>query len=911
MNLDVLREGEDIFQFLAEKLVAEEKDFSKNLVVFTGRRPAFFLLDTIKNRLKTSFIPPVVLSIDEFIDHCYEKELGIKDIKIEALSGCKIIKDLIGNEAVFGKQHPELNQFLPLGFRLFSVFEELLLAGVNKQRLKEVDNMIDAKNSLENIIRLSDIYERFYRYVFENGMSTRALRYKKVSEEVVSLKSFERIIFAGFFAATECEKRLFKKFYNDHRVTLVFQGESAKDYFFENRYSPHYMPVENIELFECPDSHSQVFKLSEILAEELKHKKGKENFLIIVPSSDTLIPLLNALPLKSDEYNISLGYPLIRTPIYSFIKHLFDLVKSRKDDKFYVPDYLKFVLHPYTKNILVKNKAETARVIFHTLEQKLLENQFKVYVSKEELNDEKLLTHIYNEVKEELTYEELKSLIKEIHDKTIEKLVNLDNIKDFAKKMKEIVNFVYERTTAKKHIMFFPYSETMLLAITELECSLFAEERFSDIGDYFDFFKKFVTLYNVPFHGTPLKDVQILGFLEARNLKFDNVFILDLNEGIIPNSEKEDEILPFDVRKRLGVPTYEEKDRIFEFYLRSIITGTKRNWLFYVEDDSKEKSRFIEKIIWEKQKKENTTDNRFCFNVSYKFNLSPYKPQPVEKNAEIKETLRRLTYTATMVDTYYDCPLKFYYKFVLLPREGNQIFEEPEGRHVGTIIHDILRDYYVSNTDYDDRGFNNLLEHRFQKTFGSEQSGKIFILKKQIQKKLSDFIKNYKTITGCNSLEIVALETKFSTALSLFGNHNIRLEGILDRIEKRDGQVFIVDFKKSSRRERYQVNWHKFDYNNREDWKKAFKSVQLIFYTVLLNRSDYAEKPHNASYFLLEEKFYQNMEVKLFKDEVLSTDLLETVIKRLLEEILGEDTFSPIEELSDCKYCLYKQLCWK
>ena len=59
-----------------------------------------------------------------------------------------------------------------------------------------------------------------------------------------------------------------------------------------------------------------------------------------------------------------------------------------------------------------------------------------------------------------------------------------------------------------------------------------------------------------PFVGTPLRGVQVLGFLETRNIPFDRVFFLDVNEGIVPDATREEFFLPFKARQTLGLPTY-------------------------------------------------------------------------------------------------------------------------------------------------------------------------------------------------------------------------------------------------------------------------------------------------------------------------------------------------------------------
>ncbi|MCX7771370.1 MAG: PD-(D/E)XK nuclease family protein, partial [Proteobacteria bacterium] len=646
-------------------------------------------------------------------------------------------------------------------------------------------------------------------------------------------------------------------------------------------------------------------------------KRGKESFLIVSPSSDSVIPLINSLNLTlNEDYNVSLGYPLDRTPLFSFIKHLFDIFKTMKDDKVYIPDYLKFVLHPYTKNILLKNETELTRIVFHTLEERLAEESFINYRDLKELEDNEFLDKIHKQIKELISIQELKEFIKEIHKSTIYRFVNLNNLRDFTQKLKGLINFIYEKSTAKLHILFFPYCEAMLSALTDLESSLFSEEKLKSPVEYFDLFKKFISLYNVPFHGTPIKDIQVLGFLESRNLKFDNVYILDVNEGIIPSSEREDELLPFDVRKRLNVPTYVEKDILYEYYLNNIIAGAKKVSLFYVENENKERSRFIEKIIWEKQKNKGKIEN-FVTTISYNIKLTPYKPREIEKSDEVIGYLKNMTYSASSIDTYYNCQLMFYYQYVLMPQQTEGILESLEGKDVGNIIHDILREYYiVKSIDLDEKRLQEVIEKILINKFGTNLTGKLLILKYQIERQLKNFIGKYKENVKAKEVEIIELEKDFNPFEVYIENlGKIKIKGRIDRIEKRDGQIFVVDFKKSSNESRYKVRWDKFDLNKREEWQRSFKSIQLFFYIFLLDKSNnVVYKPDNGSYFLLEKKDLSQSEIMLFKDLNDKEDNfsnIDKIITKLIEEIILSPIFKPTENLETCKNCPYKDVCWQ
>lgn len=900
----VMKEGSDIVSEVLSQIDIDQPDFSKNLIIFPGKRPSYFLIHRIKKYKGTAYMPPVIYSIDEFIDYCYEDELGLLDTKIDALSCCKILKDL----SYTYETNPspiDLNAFIPLAIKLYSALEELLIEGISYNSLKHID--VDAKLTKDKIVWLSDIYKSFYEELKRQKYSTRSLRYQKVSEGEVKLQGFDKIIFAGFFALTNSEKIIFKKFSNDNRTIFIFQDESAKSYIYENKYTSPPIPIDKITLYECPDSHSQVFILAEILKKDYEARKEGETFVIIAPSPDIIMPLINCIDKDFDTYNISLGYPLIKTPLYSFIKSLFDVLTSMNNNKVYIPDYLNFVLHPYTKNILFNDNSEITRTTFHSIENELNKNRFKNYLTLHDIEDLKCLKEVGND--------SLKKHINSIHTNTIKTFNDLKNIKDFAGKLKNLIDFIYKNSTAKRHILFLPYCEYMLNALTELEHSRLAEESLKNPQEYFEFFKRFISLYNVPFKGTPIKDIQVLGFLESRNLKFDNLYILDVNEGILPNTNREDTILPFDVRNKLSLPTYRDKDRLFDYYLKTALNSSKRAVLFYVEDNQRERSRFIEQIIWERQKKEKNTEKDFFTPISYSFTLKPYKPFAISKDNPTKEYLKTMTYSASALDTYYQCPLMFYYRYVLLPSEDEGLYEELEGKDVGIIIHEIFNKYFADKcASYREQRFNEILNKVFSQFFGAELRGEILIVKYQIQKRLVEIISKYLEITKSESIEILELEKTFATVINIDCIGHISLIGKVDRLEKRDNkEVFVVDYKTSSDSRQYKARWDSFDISNRSTWKKAINSIQMVFYIYLLdNDPNCIHKPTNASIMLVRERDVNKLELILFEDDISHyKPSIYQIINTLITEIVTLPTFAPTDDLNECDRCNYKDICWR
>ena len=905
LQYKIVAPGRDLIDEVVSLLkpTKTNKDLSEWFVVFAGKRPGYFLMDRLGKSINSAFIPPVVLSIDEFVDYCYEQKLRQIERKIDPLSACKILLDLTKGHF----QGKSLKDFIPLGLKLFNALEELKIEGITYEMLKTQGFTFYKSPSSEGTILNAELYKGFYEKVLEMGYSTRSMRYSLLAEGGFDLGTFKGLIFAGFFALTKSERRLFERFYNHSKVWFIYQDGSACDYILKGEYNPPPLSTHKTTIYECPDSHSQVFKLVEMLKKDYENRANGETFLIIAPSSDVVIPLINTLDLDPKDYNISIGYPLIKTPIYSFIRSLFDLLKSLQGKSVYIPDYLNFVLHPYTKNITKNGNAELTRRAFHAIEEALSEDRFKNTISLDDIESHPCL--------EDIKEEGIRELIKEIHKNTIHALSGIKDIGDLAQRLKGLVEYIYKNSTAKRHILFSPYCEYLLDALTELQSSLIANEAFNNQIEYAEFFEKFISLYYVPFKGTPIKDLQVLGFLEARNLKFDTLYILNLNEGILPDTDRQDTILPFEVRLSLGLPTYRDRDRLIDYHLRTIIGNAKKTVLFYVEDSKRERSRFIERLLWERQRQEGSLTIDYIKPLGYSFTLKPYRPVEIKKTEGVMHYLKDFTYSATAIDDYYHCPLMFYYKHVLLPREKEAIEEGLEGRDIGTIVHQILKEYFSGNhIDYEAVRFQGVTDQVFKRLFGDHLKGQVLILRHQVMKRLSEFIKGYKNITGSTNISILALEEKYEHRVNINGIGFINIKGTIDRLEEReDKEIFIVDYKTSSDRGRYEVRFNRFDPNSRDTWKRAFKGVQLVFYMYLLGKCAIIHhRSINASVMFLRERDPKRVEIRLFKEaEDNYKQYISQVIETLIKEICTSPTFVPTQDLDDCKGCLYRDTCYR
>jgi CRISPR/Cas system-associated exonuclease Cas4 (RecB family) len=861
----------------------------------------------------------------------YGESVGIPGRKIEPIDAISILYEI----HTTSPEHLGKNSFLtpdtffPVGMKIYNDLEELYIEGVPAKKVKEIDT-IAGENIPEPTARrlqsLSYFYETFYRKIEDGNFSTRSLRYRVVSAKIdrLNLDRFKTVIFAGFFALTESEKEIFKSLMKRKDTLLIFhEGEGIKQKLSDLGIMAQRRPTTTqpeIHCYKSPDTHGQVLGVSTLLKDRKDRKEQTdENTVIVLPLFHQALSLLNP-----DDYNVSLGYPLQRTPLFGFFNNLMEVVTSMDGDRLYVPYYLELILHPYTKNIYFQGRADITRVLFHAIEEALTEKRTKKFLSLQELeNDEGIISSVKEKV---LTFEAgitpkmMREHLESIHANTIRKMLSFKNVGDFAKKMKEVVEYIYKNSTARLHPFFYPYSESFVTQLDLLSKSLMKDIQFQDVRSYFALFKRYILSSYTPFAGTPLRGVQVLGFLETRNLKFENVVFLDANEGILPDTAREDSFLPFKARQMLGLPTYQDREEIMSYYFNTLISGAREAHLFYIENEEKERSRFVEKLLWERQKREGKRDAKgYVKTIQYSISLGKKNPRPIHKTEEMRRFLKEYPFSATSLNTYLYCPLKFYYEYVLGLREREVVSEEFEKEEIGSFVHQVLHNYFkgkmgsiLSEKDMNFREFEKVIQKEFEEKYGKDPAGEMYLLRNQIERHLKDFIRNYQLpkIKEIQT-EILGLEQRIDVVRDSF-----RLGARLDRIERRGERIVIIDYKTSANKNYLAIHYNKLDLKNRDSWIEAIGSLQLPIYLITYSTLS-GEKPDNIDcMFLLlgKARIDADIEVPLFKDEAEFKENFENltrIILSLLREVVDSETpFMPtIDQKDSCGRCAYGYIC--
>jgi CRISPR/Cas system-associated exonuclease Cas4 (RecB family) len=532
-------------------------------------------------------------------------------------------------------------------------------------------------------------------------------------------------------------------------------------------------------------------------------------------------------------------------------------------------------------------------------------------------------------------------------------------VKYFADVLYQAIKLIIKETNTLEYKLSPEYIKRMIAVLEAFGDADFNGE-LMDKNCVFRLFRYYINNESVPFNGIPLKGMQILGMLETRVLKFDKVIVFDCNEGIIPSAKKYDPLLSFNIRAILGMPSYKEHEALYRYHFRRLISGAKESHLIYIKTDKNIRSRFIEEIVWEEEKKAKKIDIEELRPYSLKFKTEiTAKDYAIKKNEKIINDIMSKKLSPTAVDTYLNCPAKFYYSYVIGLKEPEEIEEEIQANKIGTFIHKALKKFYEKfiNKEY---SYNNdckkeiegLIEDFFLKEFKyKEDNGEHFLVKEITKRLLLDFIKE----DAKEKPIILEVETEKCAYLPLDNNKNIMLRGFIDRIDQRSGGIFIIDYK-TGRAIKPKVN-KLLECNSglkdRKKMKELIGSFQLPIYLYLCKNEndalncetgipaqradqwaggsrrsetinagidfDYSDyNKLNASIYIISKKEKSDLfdKSKNKNININISGVMENIIipslKRLVQEILDESTpftaDNSNEEYCD-KYCHFSIMC--
>ena len=432
---------------------------------------------------------------------------------------------------------------------------------------------------------------------------------------------------------------------------------------------------------------------------------------------------------------------------------------------------------------------------------------------------------------------------------------------------------------------------------------------------------------SIPFHGEPAVGLQVMGVLETRNLDFDNVLMLSVNEGTLPKKANDNSFIPYNLRTEFGLTTSKHKTAVFAYYFYRLIQRAKQVRMIYncsSEGMVKgEMSRFMTQLLIE-------TDLPISHKaLTSEQHIGNKTPKAITKPDNLVQTLSRISPSA--INNYIRCQVQFYYRNVAKLNEPDPPADVIESNTFGTIFHKAAELIYKKSDENSDKG--RVITKDFLQKFlakgGNELLMQYVILafndcKIEYKDIVAAVVQTYLTQLIRHDIQLAPFEvvgTERHTGLDLtipYGddNVNVNLFGEIDRLDKVniDGitTVRVVDYKTGGEPESAK--------SMEELFTPALKQPHYVLQTFLYSLTLLGEYPHPiapALFFVHRAaKDDYTPYITFNKQKVMNfgefaDDFKEGVVN-LIAEILDPSTkFVPTDIKEHCSTCPFQTLCYK
>ena len=885
---------------------------------------------------------------------------------------------------------------------------------------------------------LNRVYEGFRAHLQERGLGYEGMMTRAVAESLGQLATdnpFSRVAFVGFNAFYAAEEQ----------VVRWFVRQTGADAFWD--VDAHYLndPVQEAGQFfrryrkrldlaaTLPDPLPQHFYANgprdiQIVGVPLEVGQAKlvgnvlqelidqgdfvpERTAIVLPDQNLLFPVLHALPAAIRRVNVTMGYPLRNTSLYSLVEQLLRLQEGKRlrssaqsaqpAYEFHHTAVLAILRHPYVNPI---DHAAMQLLI------RRIEDENRIYLRPEELHRTPFLQRLFqpvDAVPETFTY--LLRLLKDLHDHiTTDTPPHPENnppsniqhpasnihpenspspnpqpptfneseshpatshqplatsIQPPATPEDHPVSSIQHPIDSESHPdpdLVLPVLEKELiyhLYIHVNRLKALSEEnqfQFQQIT-FLKLFRQLMQSLRLPFTGEPLRGLQIMGVLETRNLDFDHVLILSANEGTYPPREVGHSFVPGNLRRGFGLPTPDQQDAIYAYTFYRLLHRARQVYLIHNTEDtpalSGEMSRFLYQLLYESEPQGDDAyrypDARGAFRIQRRTLSAPVRTIPlapitIEKDDPVMERLHVYTeagpsgLTPSALNTYLDCRLKFYYKYVAGLQESEGVQDDVDPAVFGNVLHKAMERVYQRHVEqtgqtlvtaeaikgFKSKPLDRAVQEGFQEHFRGRADeeltleGRNLIAYDIVHKMARQILKMDAQYAP---FEIVSLEREtdegYARLLSVSdASVTVRLKGIIDRVDRKGDTVRVLDYKTGRDEKKINSIASLFD---RDDKRRNKAAMQAMLYAFLYEPRATPDEKITPGLVNAKELFAEHFDPRLILGKHPIDDYqpyaaeFTQALTGLLSELYDPAVpFTQTEDLKKCDYCPFVRLCY-
>lgn len=891
-------------------------DLSSSCIVFPTRRAALFFRKELAGHITKPVFAPEILSVNDFADalssvkttdtvnllfhlfKSYRKEFPEETFNHYFHWGEMMLRDF--NEMDMectdaGKLFAAIHDWKDMESRFEWEADELAAVKKFWSEFSLRDPGLLQKSFLDSWKSIPAIYRHFHQSAFENRFASEGMTWANALSSVKSenyLLKWSNIFFCGFYFINRIHQQLANALNQKANVEFLYDADAyyvddphqEAGFAFRKMKTPvsfkgNYFSTQpkTITVTGVPMGTMQVKTAGHIIREWMKDGSHKST-AIVLPDEKLLLPLLNSMPEEVRSFNVTMGFPAQHTVTGSFIRLLYDVHSNSisSSGKFSGLLLLPLLSHP---GLPVEFRKSAASVHNEILKSQLL------WMNTGQISN----CHL----DELLVYSERNA--GGVMDYILGLLVIMaksDNVFESA-----VASFIHEKLSEIKP------------AITGL----------ADVMDETAAWKvimKIIRSLRIPFSGEPVAGIQIMGMLETRALDFDRILVLSVNEGLMPPDKSVPSFIPYSLRKAFGMPVTEDHDAVYAYHFYRLLQRADEVHLIYDTEGKQfsggEMSRFSIQLMNEAERKSNGN----C-KVSHRVLTAPMtiltdEKIEISKSQEMMNVFRKKIaesengFSASALTTYISCKLRFYFRYIAGLKEPDELREVPGPEVLGNLLHHAMEFLYVNKKQVTANDIQAMrmnieqaVESAFQKNFmqSSPAMTGYHLLNRQIVNELIHSI--LKTDSMRAPFRLEGLEKKLKAEIT----DGIFAGGVIDRIQKKEGVIEILDYKTG--KAELTADFEKVFTNPK--YKAAFQ----LYYYVMLARREFNNVPLKAGLYVMKQ--LSGGITFLNEGEIITDEAMEEFeerLSKLIAEILDSNvSFEQTEDLGQCMYCPYSSIC--
>jgi len=848
---------------LASKAILDHSKSLEDLtIVLPNRRSIVFLKAEFKKQLEQSSWLPNFYSIEDFV-----QELGAYQ-QIDQLD--LVFELYVTHQLIEGSKAEPFSEFITWAPTLLQDFNEIDRYLVEA---KELFGFISEAKALETwnvegqeLSSFQQQYLKFWKslysyYTHFNNQLEKEKRvyqgkgFRKVAESIHNLNTeqFGKVYFAGFNALTNAEEEIIDFFIKEKGAEIFWD---ADEYYLEDGYqeagnflrkhrkkwgnkfswiSDNLLNEEKeVSIYGVAGNIGQ----AKLVGNLIERSGTDTNKAVILSDESLLLPVLESIPGQFDAINVTMGYPLSLSIFYNWFESYILLFRRATEWKKDAPESTITGIYYKEVNAFFKNTVfeflsnDKRKYILDFLSQ--LKQEQLIFINRDR----------FNSIQEHLGVAFFKLSNNPSH-----------SVIDYCLQLIELIKNDGKETISaiEKECLFTFYK--CFNRLKELNDRV---KENIDLETLYQVFKQLCSKESIDFVGEPLGGLQVMGVLESRTLDFKEVIITSVNEGVLPSGKTQNSFIPFDVKRKFGLPIYKEKDAIFSYHFYRLLQRAKKITIIYNSKVSQlqggEMSRFIKQLLHELPFKNKRAEVKLE-SFSPLLLRSDKRKVGIPKSKNIIDAIQthiESGLSPSAINTFLNCELDYYYKYILGLREEEAVEEKVESNTFGTIVHNSVERLYQP---FLGKILDDVIIQKIKTEVDQEL---IFQFKKELgiipeygNHKLTYeiarvFINNLilfdkKQIDLGNEIQLLKVEESFKSSFDIpydSGLQAVVLKGKVDRVDRMNGKLRIIDYKTGG------VQLSDLSFQNvdvllsgRKD-----KAVQMLIYKLAYQRANSKEE---------------------------------------------------------------------